>query len=230
MTYRRAGVSGPAAASNAWPEDGRLQAAAAGAGGVGRVADARPGTIPRSPSSGAVIFWLIVATLAVAALAIYFGSSGYPVFGLGLGFGFAVGAIPYGLLVLMHASAAEVAAPRTGRKRRMTDEEWQRIFGPRSSGPGAWTDEGPATGPGWSQTASGPSLDQRLAYELLGLEPGATMRQITRAYHRLAHRYHPDVTAGRPEAERALAERMMKDLNAAYDLLRHKHARAAVPA
>jgi hypothetical protein len=203
-------VMGSGAAPATWSEDG-----ATATGANARVA-------ARGPSSGAVIFWLILATLAVSGAAIAFGAGGYPVFGLGLGFGFAVGAIPYGLLVLAHASASEMTTPRTGRKRRMTDEEWQRIFGPRTSGPGAWTAQEPPPGAGRSQPDAAPALDEQLAFERLELEPGATLRQVTRAYHRLAHRYHPDLTAGLPEGERMLAEQKMKELNAAYELLRHR--------
>jgi hypothetical protein len=187
---------------------------------------ARP--VTRGPSSASVIFWLIAVTLAISGIAIYFGGSGYPVFALGLAFGFAVGAIPYGLVVLAHAGATEAARTRSGgRRRKMTDEEWQRIFGPGRSGPGAWSAERPRAGEDPLRAPCPPALDEQLAYERLELEPGATMRQITRRYRRLAHRYHPDLTAGLLEPERELAERRMKELNAAYELLRRR-ARASV--
>jgi hypothetical protein len=229
VTHRRDDALSAGATPATWSGDGGGVRPAASAGVVGASGSGWGAPVARPASTGAVIFWLIVATLAVSAVAIYVGSSGYPVFGLGLGFGFAVGAIPYGLLVLAHASATEIVTTRSGRRRRMTDEEWQRIFGPRSFGPGAWTAEGPHTGPGWSERASGPALDEQAAYDRLELAPGATLRQVTRAYHRLAHRYHPDLTAGRPEPERALSEQKMRELNAAYELLRRRLVQAPIP-
>jgi len=213
------GVAAPAA----WRDErGGLDAGGGYAGALGSRARTWEGSPGREPNSGSVILWLILATVVIAAAAIVAGGSGYPVFSLGLGFGFAVGAVPYGVFVLVHASATEMTQPRAARRRRMTDEEWRRIFGPRSAGGNAQGPAGPEAGPGWARTDSGAGLDERVAFERLELAAGATRREITRAYHRLAHRYHPDLTSGLPEAERALAEQQMKDLNAAYALLRNR--------
>ncbi len=51
-------------------------------------------------------------------------------------------------------------------------------------------------------------------YSVLGLSKGATEKEITRAYRKLAKQYHPDANAGNKEAE----ERF-KDISAAYDVL-----------
>jgi molecular chaperone DnaJ len=51
-------------------------------------------------------------------------------------------------------------------------------------------------------------------YAALGLSEGASEKEITRAYRKLAKRYHPDANAGNKEAE----ERF-KEVSAAYDVL-----------
>ena len=51
-------------------------------------------------------------------------------------------------------------------------------------------------------------------YAVLGLQKGATEKEITRAYRKLAKLHHPDANPGNKEAE----ERF-KDISAAYDVL-----------
>jgi molecular chaperone DnaJ len=51
-------------------------------------------------------------------------------------------------------------------------------------------------------------------YAVLGLQKGATEKEITRAYRKLAKQHHPDANPGNKEAE----ERF-KDISAAYDVL-----------
>src|SRR3989442_12909627 len=51
-------------------------------------------------------------------------------------------------------------------------------------------------------------------YAALGLSKGATEKEITRAYRKLAKQYHPDANAGNKDAE----ERFKKG-SAAYDAL-----------
>jgi molecular chaperone DnaJ len=55
---------------------------------------------------------------------------------------------------------------------------------------------------------------ERDYYATLGVGEGATDKEITRAYRRLAKRYHPDANPGNAEAE----ERF-KEISAAYDVL-----------
>ena len=51
-------------------------------------------------------------------------------------------------------------------------------------------------------------------YAVLGVEPGASEKELSRAYKKLAKQHHPDANAGNPDAE----ERF-KEVNAAYDVL-----------
>ncbi|GEM_PF-177953 len=50
-------------------------------------------------------------------------------------------------------------------------------------------------------------------YEVLGLQPGATLDEVKRAYRRMAKRYHPDVSKA-PDAEERFIE-----VNEAYEFL-----------
>jgi curved DNA-binding protein len=51
-------------------------------------------------------------------------------------------------------------------------------------------------------------------YAILGVERGATEKEIKQAYRRLARRYHPDVNPGKKEAEAKF-----KEINEAYEVL-----------
>ncbi|HOQ31329.1 MAG TPA: molecular chaperone DnaJ [Candidatus Hydrogenedens sp.] len=58
-------------------------------------------------------------------------------------------------------------------------------------------------------------------YEILGVPKNASQDEIRRAYLKLAHKYHPDKTGGDKEAEEKL-----KEINAAYDILKNPEKRA----
>lgn len=59
------------------------------------------------------------------------------------------------------------------------------------------------------------------AWELLGLRRGATSEEVSEAYRRMAQMYHPDKVATMGPELRELAERRMKQINLAYDALKH---------
>ncbi len=51
-------------------------------------------------------------------------------------------------------------------------------------------------------------------YDVLGVSPSASEKDITRAYRKLAKQYHPDANPGNKEAEEKF-----KSVSAAYDVL-----------
>ena len=61
-------------------------------------------------------------------------------------------------------------------------------------------------------------------YALLGLEPGANMDTIKKAYRQLSMKYHPDKVGHLGAEFRGIAEEKMKELNAAYDFFKKKYA------
>lgn len=56
-------------------------------------------------------------------------------------------------------------------------------------------------------------------YRRLGVTPAASTAEIRDAYRSLAGRFHPDRLAGSGDAERALAERRMREINEAWRVL-----------
>ena len=54
-------------------------------------------------------------------------------------------------------------------------------------------------------------------YSVLGVSPNASEEEIKKAYKKLAKQYHPDVKGNSPEAEK-----MMQEINAAYDEVMNK--------
>ncbi len=58
-------------------------------------------------------------------------------------------------------------------------------------------------------------------YKILGVPDGASEEECTKAYKRLAKKYHPDLNPNDKEAERKMAE-----INAAYDQIKNGNASA----
>jgi len=60
-------------------------------------------------------------------------------------------------------------------------------------------------------------------YAVLGLEPGADMEAIKKAYRKLSMTYHPDKVSHLGDEFKKVAEGKMKDINAAYDYFKKLH-------
>lgn len=68
------------------------------------------------------------------------------------------------------------------------------------------------------QYGTAPSADMAARHSTtLGLEKGARMDEIKKAYRKLSMQYHPDKVAHLGAEFRAVAEDKMKEINAAYD-------------
>jgi hypothetical protein len=59
-------------------------------------------------------------------------------------------------------------------------------------------------------------------YEILGVTPNASEAEITAAYRKMAQMYHPDKVAGLAPEFREIANRRMKEINAAYEELKRR--------
>jgi hypothetical protein len=69
-----------------------------------------------------------------------------------------------------------------------------------------------------------PSGPEAQARKVLGIGDGASSEEITAAYRRLAQMYHPDKVAGLAPEFQIIAEARMKELNAAYEVLKGRHS------
>ncbi len=67
----------------------------------------------------------------------------------------------------------------------------------------------------------------RTHYEVLGVPPSASPERIRSAHRQLAQLLHPDRQAGASTAERQLAERRMREVNAAWTVLSDPDRRRA---
>ncbi|MBN1440426.1 MAG: J domain-containing protein [Anaerolineales bacterium] len=65
--------------------------------------------------------------------------------------------------------------------------------------------------------AEGESADP---YAVLKIRPPANQSEITSAYRKLAQMYHPDKVAGLAPEYKEIAEKKMKQINAAYQTLK----------
>ena len=96
-------------------------------------------------------------------------------------------------------------------------EELYRLLGTKTDFEPAPADEPVVTG----------TLEDLKFYELLGLNPAASLAEIKAAYRQRIKQCHPDKFVGRGAEFRQLAEERAKALNAAYEILLAKHENEA---
>lgn len=77
-------------------------------------------------------------------------------------------------------------------------------------------------GGGQAQEQRGDGLEA--AYKALGLDPGATDREVKTAYRRLMNRHHPDklIAKGLPDSMLEIAKERTREIRAAYELIRDR--------
>lgn len=77
---------------------------------------------------------------------------------------------------------------------------------------------------GDSRTPPGATRSERgrSPYEVLGIKSRASEKEITSAYRQLVQQYHPDKVADMAPEFREIAERRMKEINAAYEELKRR--------
>jgi DnaJ domain/ATP synthase I chain len=196
--------------------------------------DAPPFPSGQSDASGIAFAAIITGAAVLAIVALISGLMGSPQFSIGLGLGVAAGVVPYLIFVVIHAVSSEARGERRQR-RHMTQEEWERVF---SHEPRAGAGAGPDRAHSWTNTPPNTPSEAETkavlqsAYDLLGVTPDAGSREVRSAYHRMAQLHHPDKVAHEGEEAQAEAERLMRELNAAYALIRESRKRpvSSVPA
>lgn len=72
------------------------------------------------------------------------------------------------------------------------------------------------------QPGAAPRDSSAQYYAVLGLEPGADMETIKKAYRTLSMKYHPDKVVHLGEEFRRVAEEKMKEINVAYEYLKKR--------
>ena len=89
------------------------------------------------------------------------------------------------------------------------------------------THQGPGQSGSWRQNPWGqknPSSNpSRSPYEVLGVHPNASQKEINTSYRRLVQQYHPDKMSGLGPELREVAEQRMKEINSAYQRLKNRN-------
>jgi DnaJ domain len=186
----------------------------------------------QSDTSGVAFAAIVAGAGVLAIVALIAGLMGSPQFSIGLGLGVAAGFVPYLIFVVIHAVSSE-ASEQHSRRRHMTQEEWERVFSnePRSgAGSGPEQARHSANPPPGAASEAEPEAMLQNAYDLLGVMPSAGSREVRSAYHRLAQLRHPDKVAHEGEEAQMAAEKQMRQLNAAYALIRESRRRPVTSA
>ena len=73
-----------------------------------------------------------------------------------------------------------------------------------------------------SRSGDAGPLTREASYKILGTRNGAAWDEIRRAYLEMVQKYHPDKVFNLAEEYKVIAEEKMKEINAAYDLLKER--------
>ena len=137
--------------------------------------------------------------------------------------------LPRGLGINLQVSSREAAARFArafGVESRKSPREWgqeqgrsQKFSQERSQGP---EEKAESSGSAYRDPPAMTEEGARMAsaYAILGVARGASTEQIAAAYRSLARAHHPDKVANESPQVREDSERRMKEINAAYALLR----------
>ena len=74
--------------------------------------------------------------------------------------------------------------------------------------------------PGQRDQYNGQSHETKSPYEVLGVKPTVSQSELAARYRELVLQYHPDKVAHLAPEFREVAEQRMKEINAAYGLLK----------
>ncbi len=94
---------------------------------------------------------------------------------------------------------------------------YERHVGHRSSGYSGYSSRSRNTG---SSASSG--TYNKDPYKVLGIDSNASDDQVRRAYRKMAMKYHPDRVAGMSQEMQRNAAEQMKEINQAYDIIKHQ--------
>jgi len=109
--------------------------------------------------------------------------------------------------------ARSASPPRSASDRRAKNSQ---TGGGNPSGESAWSED-PATKNGAANPAN--SKDP---YVVLNVPRNAAKDEVVAAYKKLAQMYHPDKVAGLAPEYHLIAEKKMKEINAAYEQIRER--------
>lgn len=104
------------------------------------------------------------------------------------------------------------------------EAEWDDIFGADMEQEAGADFQEESAAPE-SRTRQEKAKAEAQALAVLGLKPGASMELIKKVYHQMVMEYHPDKVAHLGEALKRVADEKMKELNAAYALLKQREKR-----
>ncbi|GEM_PF-1903900 len=111
-------------------------------------------------------------------------------------------------------SAFDTISTEEQRELRDFEEELKREYErERQRSDRSRQDRREATGTGTKRTAQD-------YYAVLGLTPGATMKEVSRAYRDMISKYHPDKTTNLGKELQELAAQKSREINEAYQWIK----------